>query len=535
MPAIDLIHDFRSHLGKFKPDVVLKLWRECQPRLLVVTDNLSFDAASAFGLSQFIQTLETSPIHGLLPKVIKASRGSAAPADLPGFLFDDPTNGLLKSRHDVVFLFGFDGQNATSLTASELRAIGTFMQAGGGVFATGDHADLGAALSKDVPRVREMRHWTSNIPNAADTTRLSTNVSGSNEVEDFEDQSDRRPQALYPNFRTLAGNPGVVGIPARAHPLLQLPATAAVPFPVIEVFPDHPHEGECHLAEDLTTTFLVGSEKVEEWPSALVGGRVVPEAVALTMSHGTGIGNFGKQALTPRAFLAVCAYDGHLASVGRVATDATWHHFVNINLDGTGSGLSALQNPGPPPTDTAALLRIRQYYRNLATWLMPQNTRRCLRFPWLIQELTRYPLFEEIAPLPPHPPGPDLDPLPFVRLGEQVISSIALREPSFVTDALLEDALSDAAGDKLAQELSRSGKELGRLGPRDLALGALGATVASVLDTLSNLRDPAEVKPHKTFEGPAQQKAQATLRVLVDGQRQALHTIDKLLARLGQR
>jgi hypothetical protein len=33
------------------------------------------------------------------------------------------------------------------------------MDAGGGVFVTGDHEDLGAALSSKIPRVSKMRRW----------------------------------------------------------------------------------------------------------------------------------------------------------------------------------------------------------------------------------------------------------------------------------------------------------------------------------------------------------------------------------------
>jgi hypothetical protein len=527
---------FREQVLKFRqPELVLSIFKECQPKLLVVTDNLSFQPNDPFGLTQFVDTLAASPIHGMLPQVIKASRGGAAPADLPGFKFDDPMTGVLKSRYDVVFILGIDQEFQNPISQSEIDAIATFMQAGGGVFATGDHEDLGAAISKAIPRVRNMRLWTTGTPSVASDNRLSTNMSASNEVEDFNDQSDLIPQNLYPNFRTRAGNPGVLGKPAKAHPLLQLPATRRVPFPVLEVFPDHPHEGECRLPASLTTQFSLNGVNVDEWPAATSGGaRVEPEAVAMTMSHGSGFltGPTGpKEPLLPRAFMAICAYDGQLANVGRVVTDATWHHFVNINLDGAGGPLTALQLPGSPPTDSPALSRIRQYYRNLTTWLMPKNTRRCLRFPLVLTEAVKFPLFEELEPIPVPggPPGPGPDPAPFVAVGEAVVASLALRQPAFVAEELLIDALSEAVGDKLAQEIFDKGSALGNLGARELAYAALGGAVSSTLETLTKLKSEREIKPHQTFDGPATSGAKSAVRLLIQKQRREIKELDTLL------
>jgi hypothetical protein len=310
---------------------------------------------------------------------------------------------------------------------------------------------------------------------------------------------------------------------------LQLAPTPTVPHPVIEVFPDHPHEGECHLPSSLTTQFTLDAASVDEWPVATGGGaRVSPEVVARTMSHGTGIGALGKAALEPRAFISICAYDGQLAGVGRVVTDATWHHFVNINLDGTSSGHSGLQLPGTPPTDTDALLRIRQYYRNIATWLMPANVRRCLRFPLLLAELARYPLYEELPV--PRPPGPD--PAPFVEIGQQVSAALAARLPPWEADAHAADALAEAIGDKAAQLLIGSGGLMGKLGARDLAQGALGAVTASVADTLAGLSDVKQIAPHKTFDKPAKDAAKAAVQKLVGGRRKELLQLHAFLAEL---
>lgn len=516
----------------------LFVFKECQPKLLVVTDSLSFSAGADFGLTQFVATLASSTIHGMTPQVVKAARGTLTGADVNNFKFDDATHGLLKSRYDVVFILGFDSEGGApgvsgQITQSEIDAIARFMQAGGGVFATGDHESLGAAISRDIPRVREMRFWKqSNTPNVASELRLSTNMSGTNEVEDFVDQSDALPQSLYPNFRTKAGNPGILGKPALAHPLLQLPATATVAHPVIEVFPDHPHEGECRVPSSLSTTFMLDGVSQPEWPAALGGGALPPEVVAMTMSHGSGFlfGPTGpKTALTPRAFISICAYDGQLANVGRVATDATWHHFVNVNLDGATSGSTALQLPGTPPTDLPALLRIRQYYRNLATWLMPAKTRRCLRFPLMLAELARFPLFEELAiPAPPNPP----DPGEFVLIGEQLVNSLSRRLPAWEVESLAKDALAEAVGDEATERLLNAAGKLGTLSSRDLALGALGAITVNTVKALPQLQSLSAIVPHETFERGAKKAATSAVKGLIDASRRELRDFDATLAQV---
>jgi hypothetical protein len=62
---------------------------------------------------------------------------------------------------------------------------------------------------------------------------------------------------------------------------------------------------------------------------------------------------------------------GDAAQVGRVVCDATWHHFVNINLNGSGAGLDPMN--GLPRTGlyafgipTPEYLKIQRYYLNTA-------------------------------------------------------------------------------------------------------------------------------------------------------------------------
>jgi hypothetical protein len=524
MPTIE----FRRHLVGIGARID-RLWRACRPRILVVTDSLGYSPTSGFGLSQFVDTLRAKPIHAMTPEVVTASRHGDPDATVScPFRFDDPSHGLATLRYDVAFLFGIDAEGSGQLPQREIDAVARFMQDGGGLFATGDHESLGAALCRDLPRVRSMRFWRQcEAPNGSDATRLTTNLPGDDDVYLGKDQSDRRPQRLFANYRTAAGG---VGAP---HPLLQ-----GGPLGAIEVFPDHPHEGECRLPQDLTTTYaFAGGPSVEEWPGATSGaGRVVPEMVALAMSHGNGLAGdppFGtKQAVTPRAFMAVVAYDGQRAGVGRVVTDATWHHFVNLNLDGTGSppelGLYGLQDP--PGTDTPALLRVRQYYRNLAAWLLPREARRCLRFPKLYLELARYPLFEELRlPTLASARGEELR-----EVGRQVVASLAGHRPRFEAEELVADALEDAVGDGERAELATLGNRFGRISGRDLGLAALGALAVAAAERLPEIGRMPEIDPHRALVPIASDAARLGVRRYVEESRKDLFDLDDLLHKVVQ-
>lgn len=97
--------------------------------------------------------------------VTKAHRQSDSTADLQGFSFAGATALL---QFDVMWLIGLDGRNsvdgsgssgAGGISDAEIARIAAFMDAGGGVFATGDHDSIGAHLCGRIPRVRAMRCW----------------------------------------------------------------------------------------------------------------------------------------------------------------------------------------------------------------------------------------------------------------------------------------------------------------------------------------------------------------------------------------
>ena len=397
------------------PERIISLFKECTPKILVVTDNGLNFGSSGFGLEDFVDTLKSTTIHGMTP-IVKTAHTGATAADYTNFQFTSST--LSKSKYDVLFLFGFEPGPA--LPSGEVDVITTFMQAGGGVFATGDHDQLGKGLCNDIPRVRSMRYWSSpDVPSSSGFDRLSTNRPGSNGVFEFNDQSDDQPQHIYPLYY-----PDISGVPANSKPhyMLQHPTKQ-----VIEVLPDHPHEGECVVPADLTTS-LSATDDTDEWPVDSNGVRISPELIALSMSYGGGFS--AKQPLVPRSFGAIGAYDGQKADVGRVAVDATWHHFININLTGAGSPRPGLQ------ANADAIDRVHTYFRNIAEWLMPKKRRRCLRWPLLRHTLELYPLAEFIPEIGPKVPG-DIEAA--INLG----SSVEKTMQQFLTPAAQEEIKQD--------------------------------------------------------------------------------------------
>ena len=235
----------------------------------VASSNPTYGPDAWFTVSHLIRTLRNSPSPTFT--VDTASRGFNAAGNFPSnitnttpdpnatlkgpnpsnptpFHFDDPGVDLMV--YDEIWLFGYEGYDGEpigpgsgepgSITDSELTAITKFMQAGGGVFATGDHDGLGSALCGRIPRVRFMRKWYSpddaspgiplltirnwpgDGPTRVDTLQKSATDTDPNFY--FDDQSDDIPQTL------------AVLVPS--HPVVQGASS------VLKVYPDHMHEGE---------------------------------------------------------------------------------------------------------------------------------------------------------------------------------------------------------------------------------------------------------------------------------------------------
>jgi hypothetical protein len=159
-----------------------------------------------FGLSEVVATLVSGgPLFSAFT-VTKAHRDTdvRGAADIENFRFDQHNI----SGYDEIWLVGVapEGGTPSTMSDAELGALGAFMNSGGGVFATGDHEDLGVIMCGRVPRVRAMRKWYYPYPGpngepvappSIGVDRVETTQPGHNEsFVHFDDQSDDIPQPL---------------------------------------------------------------------------------------------------------------------------------------------------------------------------------------------------------------------------------------------------------------------------------------------------------------------------------------------------
>lgn len=362
------------------PELLYPIWlRPCTVRILMVTDGGGSFTNADFGLTELLNVLSVSPGPYVRFAVTKAHRGSgAANADITSFRFD--TTDL--SQYDEIWMFAV-ARGSSSISDSELSAISSFMDSGGGVFATGDHEDLGVVMCGKVPRVRSMRRWwwPSPGPNGEPVAprvdgpgRHDTTRQGALAPTEFEDQSDDVPQVIEPKLYHAPG-PHIFREYVYPHPLL------CGPKGVINYLPDHPHEGHCEVPADLTMSFTFNGASFDEYPTLPDGTRLAPEVIA-TGRNGPGISDAAKGTVQPRTIGSIGAYDGHRASVGRVVVDSTWHHFFNVNLIGDPAAAEPAQRTGfaASAIGLAKYEEIKAYFRNIAVWLARPERHSCMRW-----------------------------------------------------------------------------------------------------------------------------------------------------------
>lgn len=258
-------------------------------------------------------------------------------ADYKDFRFE---NDQVVAGYDEAWLFGDHFRLfSTELKNDEIEVVSRLMgRRMGGIFATGDHQSLGAAMNASLPRIGTMRAWDSKSPpfssdSAArhDTKRVTATGRST--------ENDAIPQTIdVIRYKALKSSP-------YPHPLL------CGPRGEIEVLPDHMHEGNC---PDLVLGALLESE----YP-ARHGIRMPPLVIARSHSFALDgpTGEFG----------AIGAYDGHPVGIGRVVVDASFHHFLNQNLTGF------IASPDASPYEN-----FKAYFRNIAVWLCPPEKQRAI-------------------------------------------------------------------------------------------------------------------------------------------------------------
>lgn len=420
------ILEFRERWA-FQPDV-LGISR-CDLRILLLADGPLDFSDDDFGLSAFVRTLASQLPLRVRLQITIAHIGDA-PLDqqlaneplvtrrIPLFKFDDADH-FSSDMYDQVWLFGFQqtfsghefrgrpgsGYPVGRLSDRELRAISEFMNGGGGFFATGDHGALGTALGGSVPRVRSMRLWPNPSPvdDPADEVgmrgprRNDTTTVGYDAISQFSDQSDDIPQTIIPTMFTAYSGFWKFAFP---HPLL-CSATG-----VIRVMPDHPHEGECTIPASPNARLNFEGLEFEEYPEVSPGQRLLPVVIATSIVGDNLNAGGSKTNTVGHRFGSISAYDGHRVDLGRVVTDATWHHFVNVNLVGDKNFTPVSELPANDPKRRGFLAtaqgqeafnKIKAYFRNIALWLCRPSQIRCINRRWLWELVYNHRVVEAVA------------------------------------------------------------------------------------------------------------------------------------------
>src|ERR1043165_3261710 len=128
-------------------------------RILMVVDGRgNFIPGESFSPSILINVLNTSPGPYVQFDVHTASRLSGAAARFPNFRFTR-TDGFDLNDYDAIWLFADEQGDDKNLDNDERNLLTGYMKSGRGMFATGDHDQIGRSMCDSVPRVRTMRVW----------------------------------------------------------------------------------------------------------------------------------------------------------------------------------------------------------------------------------------------------------------------------------------------------------------------------------------------------------------------------------------
>jgi hypothetical protein len=230
-----------------------------------------------------------------------------------------------------------------------------------GVFATGDHEDIGSGLCAAIPRVGSMRVWRGAQaprqlpPHSYDSTFRSAQRDiidpdpQAKLPKDFDqlDDRDATPKPIWA-FHHADGRP---------HELMQLPLRGAR-CGRIRFLPNHRHEG---LLLDLQERADPGERAAleAEYQAGAIP-RIVARSVRSVFHAGHG------NPVDCASYPVVCAYEAHEASGwGNIVVDSTFHHWADSN---------ALRLRFSP-----AWLHVEQYAINVANWLLGAAGRRKAR------------------------------------------------------------------------------------------------------------------------------------------------------------
>lgn len=444
----DFLKDILIH-PEFQVSIIdwLKPWRmkTCVDILIVVDTEISVSPSNTFGISSVIDLLRNTTVGCMKFNVDIALRNNesfsvtASPTptqpNYRGFRFNSVNNGTeVINKYEQIWCFGFKPSNSGSAddaeidlpfaipaTNAELENLDEWMtERKGGLFGTGDHHFLGASMCRKIPRLGTMRRWTNadGVPpqfteNRIDTLRPPSPVAdyaagGPLSLGNTPHQGDltvqpikwKRWRSTYWPFPFRRSRP---------HPILCHPKLGP-----IDVMPDHAHEGLCVPSPDLSAPKQFNGEL--EYPDHISGGsKPEPEIIAWGSNLDSDDWNFVKGPQPGRSSNPmIAAYDGHQAGVGRVATDSTWHHWMDVNIN----ALKAEDNDD--------WKKISRYFINLAVWLNPPGYSTKCFYLSVVASHFQYVGFQEY-----HPQAST------VQLGRSLRDHlISLYGPCWVTDMI---------------------------------------------------------------------------------------------------
>ena len=415
--------------------------------------------------------------------------------DFPGEVANDPAYGDEIIEEDGYFPLG----------DAELRVLAEWMERGGGVFATGDHALLGASMCYRIPRVRTMRKWTraQGVPSFADDDRHET-LQHRGKIEFLSAESDRWPQRIVPVYQRDPGQPLIFG---QFHPLL------CGETGVIDRFPDHMHEGVVIEDDDVQLNEPLGIPGFDgvEYP-------VVPQVVAPVTTVGLepfGLEPFGlrprphviargwttNEEVDPKLFGLIGVYDGDSVKLGRVVVDSTWHHWFSMNLVGFRD-------------DAPDIYRgMQSYYRNVALWLSTPEQRAAMLFAaaWGV--------------LVGKQPGALSKVMGIWGIGERVVDVIGRTAPQCIVSELVATFLGNSLQDEAAP--SRQPPQAARVPPLTTMVNQaiVGGIASQLLELAHNhILERAHGRKSALDEDAIRSRG---LAGVADGQRQLIAALDQ--------
>jgi hypothetical protein len=201
-------------------------------------------------------------------------------------------------------------------------------------------------------------------------------------------------------------------------------------------------------------------------------------------------------------------YDGHQVpngggTLGRVFVDATWHHFMNGNLQGFPPGVMALTE---------------RYFRNIAPWLARRPQQQEILAASLQEALHTYPLAESI----PDANAADVDAA--VLVGASARMSLGQLAPLVLAELTQQAGYADLnpfAGAASGEEDAREPQPLTPfVDPEVFANAALGGAVLQFVKSVGDIEEG--MAPEGGADGAA---------VAVEGARAALAQVPAAVSR----